>query len=75
MKDCPTCRTCLILRPFLAVACMLIILIWLRPDGLVTMAGFFPANETLVAVMMGVGTLGFGLRYLGYRRSGCSRDV
>lgn len=69
MKKNTTCRTCLVLRPFLAVAGTLIVLIWLQPDGLVAAAGLVPGTDVIAATLMSVGLTGFGFRYLGYRRS------
>lgn len=73
MKEHTTCRTCLVLRPFLAVAGTLIVLIWLRPDGLVAAAGLVPGTNAIAATLMSVGLAVFGLRYLDYRRSESGR--
>jgi len=63
------CQTCRIIRMFLAVAGLLVGLIWLQPGGLVTLAGFFPSTQVIVALMMSVGTAGFVSRYLRYTRA------
>lgn len=73
MKKNTTCRTCLVLRPFLAVAGTLIVLIWLRPDGLVAAAGLVPGTDVIAATLMSFGLAGFGFRYLDYRRSESGR--
>lgn len=61
------CTTCLRIRMFVFCALPLIIMIGLRPEGLVNLASKFPDSWVIAAAMMAVGTLSFIYRYLKYK--------
>lgn len=63
-----TCAFCLRLRLFLSVAGVLIAMIYVQPEGITRPAATMPSAQVIAWGMMALGTLGFALRYLAWKR-------
>lgn len=61
------CRSCLRIRMFMMCALPIVMLIGLRPDGMVRIAGYLPDAGWIAAAMMMLGTLGSIQRYRKYK--------
>ena len=64
-----TCATCRRIRMFLVIAVGLIVMIGLKPAGMIALAGRLPATDVLAWGMMAAGSVAFALRYWRYRKS------
>ncbi len=64
-----TCVTCRRIRMFLVIAAGLIVMIGMKPAGMVELAGRLPAIDVIAWGMMAAGSVAFALRYWQYRKS------
>jgi hypothetical protein len=64
-----TCVTCRRIRMFLVIAAGLIVMIGMKPAGMVELAGRLPAIDVIAWGMMAAGSVAFAIRYWQYRKS------
>lgn len=63
-----SCATCRRIRMFLVIAVGLIVMIGLKPAGIVALARHAPAVDLIAWGMMAAGSAAFVLRYWRYRK-------
>ena len=61
------CRSCLRIRVFMMCALPIVILIGLRPEGIVRLAGLVPDAGWIATAMMLVGSISFVVKYRKYK--------
>lgn len=61
------CRSCMRIRVFMMCALPIVILIGLRPEGMVRLAGLVPDAGWIATAMMVVGSISFIVKYRKYK--------
>lgn len=61
------CRSCMRIRVFMMCALPIVILIGLRPEGIVRLAGLVPDAGWIATAMMLVGSISFVVKYRKYK--------
>jgi disulfide bond formation protein DsbB len=76
MAERKPCETCMRLRAFLFIGLALVVLIGLKPAGIVRLAGYLPDANVIASLMMFVGAGIFAVRYARYiKEEGAEREI